>query len=159
MKNSENWGRNCHGVIYPSQCQHVRRSKKKIKTATNISAQKLKVGTESAKPSIRQRLQMMQSTKGSSSGTGDGQTWACFSTREALWDSRSQLGFCKLKYKTVNRRTMFCSDLQKEGGESQWLMKFVFMVTSKASLLASKEWKTERTQHLINLCFLLPLRK
>lgn len=54
-----------------STCKKV---KEKIKTATNISAQKLKVGTESAKPSIRQRLQMMQSTKGSSSGTGDGQT-------------------------------------------------------------------------------------
>lgn len=58
-------------LLSVSTCKKV---KVKIKTAANISPQKLKVGTESAKPSTSQRLQMMQSTRGASSGTGDGQT-------------------------------------------------------------------------------------
>lgn len=51
-----------------------RKVKVKIKTAANISHQKLKVGTESAKPSTGRRLQRMQSIRGASSGTRDGET-------------------------------------------------------------------------------------
>lgn len=99
-------------------------------------------------PSAGWGTQRIHSLRGASSETRDGQTW----TREALWDSWSRLGFCKLKHEGLNWGTRFCSGFQKEEcGESQWLMKAFLFVTLKVTLWLQRDG-TQKEFYLWQVC-------